>query len=250
MTRGDRFIDKVCVVTAAASGIGAAVAAQLESEGAHVWRLDKRPCTERGFVSCDVTSDADIAEAHRTIVAETPAIHHVYNGVGMLPPRLGLPLEQEDVKEWQSVFDTNLHSMVRLLGAFATNLSQDGSASVVNMSSDQSLVPRGDALAYAASKAAVNAFTVGLARQWISRRIRVNAIAPGSVRSGFIDAVAQTVERRESMFAYAEAKLPLGLGQAAVTAELVLFLLSADSRHITGEIFRSDSGQALMGIQL
>ncbi|WP_158632437.1 SDR family NAD(P)-dependent oxidoreductase [Micromonospora sp. Llam0] len=237
-------------MTAAGGGIGAAVAAGLEDEGAQVWRLDRRPCTDRGFISCDVSSDAEVASAREIIIAETPTIHHLYNGVGMLPPRLGLRLEEEDVKEWQTVFDTNLHSMVRVLGAFATSLSEDGSSSVVNMSSDQSLVPRGDALAYAASKAAVNAFTIGLARQWIPRRIRVNAIAPGAVRSGFIDAVAKTAERRESMFAHAEATLPLGLGQPEAAAELVRFLLSADARNITGELFRADSGQALMGIRL
>ncbi len=250
MTTTGRFVGRVCVVTAAASGIGAAVAAQLEQEGARVWRLDKRPYAGDGFIACDVSSDTEVATAHRAIITETPVVHHVYNGVGILPPRLGLLLEHEDVGEWRTVFDTNLHSMVRILGALATDLAQDGSASVVNMSSDQSLAPRGDALAYAASKAAVNAFTVGLARQWLPRRIRVNAIAPGSVRSGFIDAVARTPERREAMFAHAAKTLPLGLGQPDTTARLVLFLLSQDARHITGEIFRADSGQALMGIQL
>ena len=250
MTRPDRFAGKVCVVTAAASGIGAAVANALDGEGAQVWRLDKQPSTRRDLIKCDVTSDTDVASALQTIIAETPAIHHVYNGVGILPPRLGLPLEQEDIKEWQMVFDTNLHSSVRVLGAFAPHFCEDGSASVVNMSSDQSLTPRGDALAYGASKAAVNAFTVGLARKWIDRRIRVNAVAPGSVRSGFINAVAKTTERRESMFAHAESTLPLGLGRPEAIAELILFLLSMDARHITGEIFRADSGQTVTGVQL
>jgi NAD(P)-dependent dehydrogenase (short-subunit alcohol dehydrogenase family) len=250
MTAEARFLGRACVVTAAASGIGAAVAEQLEHEGARVWRLDKQSGDGFGRLKCDVTSDADIDCARRAIVAETPVVHHIYNGVGILPPRLGMPLEEEDLQEWRSVFDTNLHSMVRVLAAFAPHMGDDGKCSVVNMSSDQSLAPRGDALAYAASKAAVNAFTVGLARQWVPRQIRVNAVAAGAIRSDFINTVAKSPERCEAMFTYADDVLPYGLGEPALAAKLIVFLLSTDAQFITGEIFRADSGQALIGLDL
>ncbi len=249
VNRGERFAGRVCVVTAASSGIGASVAAQLEAEGARVWRLDKQPDPD-GTLPCDVTSDASVDAARLEILRGTPAIDHVYNGVGMLPPRPGLPLEQEDLADWRRVFDTNLYSMVRVLRAFAPSLVTGGSGSVVNMSSDQSLSPQAGALAYAASKAAVNALTAGLARQWIGRGIRVNAVAPGAVRSGFIDPVAGTPERRDAMFAHADRARPLGLASPDVTARAVLFLLSDDARHITGEVWRCDSGQSLMGVRL
>jgi NAD(P)-dependent dehydrogenase (short-subunit alcohol dehydrogenase family) len=248
MTGRRRFPGRVCVVTGAASGVGEAVAAALEREGARVWRLDRRPGP--GILRCDVTSDDDIADAGRAVLATTPVIHHVYNGVGVLPSRGGVPFEDEQVSEWHRVLDTNLCGMLRVLLAFGAALDVSGGGSVVNMSSDQSLAPRGDALSYAASKAAVNALTVGLAKQWAGRRIRVNAVAPGAVRTRFIDEIAGSTQRREAMHDHADRVLPLGLADPATTAALVLFLLSGEARHITGEVWRCDSGQALLGVRL
>jgi NAD(P)-dependent dehydrogenase (short-subunit alcohol dehydrogenase family) len=247
MTGGQRFTGRSCVVTAAASGIGARVADQLEHEGARVWRLD-RNADRPEIIACDVTSDDDVDDARRTVLAETPSIHHIYHGVGMLPPRLGLNLEQEDLAEWRQVMDTNLYGMLRVLRAFGTAVEHGGS--IVTMSSDQSLNPRGDALVYGASKAAVNAVTVGLAKQWVARHVRINALAPGSVRTGLIDAIAGNSERRDAMFAHADTVLPLGLAEPETTAALILFLLSDAARHVTGEVWRCDSGQAMLGIHL
>jgi NAD(P)-dependent dehydrogenase (short-subunit alcohol dehydrogenase family) len=235
------------VVTGAGSGIGAAVADALADEGARVWRLDRSPGP--GITRCDVTSDDDVAEARRVVLADTPAIHHVYTGAGILPPRGGVPFEDEDLAEWHQVLDTNLGGTLRILRAFGGALDSTGAASVVTMSSDQSLAPQGNGLSYAASKAAVNALTVGLAKQWIGRRIRVNAVAPGAVRTHFIDEIAGSEQRRDAMHDHADRVLPLGLADPATTAALVLFLLSDDARHITGEVWRSDSGQALLGVR-
>ncbi|MBF6126608.1 SDR family NAD(P)-dependent oxidoreductase [Nocardia brasiliensis] len=247
MTVQQRFTGRVCVVTGAASGLGAAVATALSDEGAHVWGLDRRQGP--GIIRCDVTNDHDVENAQRTVLAETPVVHHIYNGVGILPPRGGVALEDEDVAEWNQVLDTNLVGMLRILKVFGRALDSTGSASVVNMSSDQSLAPRGDALSYAVSKAAVNALTVGLAKQWVGRRTRVNAVAPGAVRTRFIDEIAGSEERRDSMHDHADRVLPLGLADPATTAALVLFLLSDDARHITGEVWRCDSAQTLLGVR-
>lgn len=229
-----------------------AVAEALEREGARVWRLDRQagPGAHAGTIRCDVTSDDSVSDARRMVLRETPVIHHIYNGAGILPARGGVALHQEEVAEWQDVMDTNLYGTLRILKAFGEALDSGGGASVVNMSSDQSLSPNGSGLSYPASKAAVNALTVGLAKQWAERLIRVNAVAPGPVRTGFIDVVAGSTERREAMFDHADRVLPFGIAEPATTAALVLFLLSDDARHVTGEVWRSDSGQALLGIRL
>lgn len=256
MTDSQRFAGRACVVTAASSGIGAAVADALEHEGAQVWRLDRAAGAEvtgtgTGFraIRCDVTSDEDVASASRTVLAESPVIHHLYSGAGILPPRGGVPFEREDLAEWAQVLNVNLYGTLRILQAFGGALAEDGHASVVNMSSDQSISPRGDALSYAASKAAINVLTVGLARQWAQRMIRVNAVAPGAVRTHFIDEIAGSEERRVAMHEHADRLLPLGLAEPATAARLILFLLSDDARHITGEVWRCDSGQALLGVR-
>lgn len=245
MTDRQRFTGRACVVTAAASGIGAAVADALESEGARVWRLDRQ--AGPGIIRCDVSRDQDVADAREIVLAQSPVIQHVYNGVGVLPPRGGVPFEREDTAEWEQVLNTNLCGPLRVLKAFGGELDTSGPGSVVNMSSDQSLTPH-TGLSYAASKAGVNALTVGLARQWAGRAIRVNAVAPGAVRTHFIDEVAGSAARREAMHAHADDVLPLGLADPETTAALVLFLLSDDARHITGEVWRCDSGQALLGV--
>ena len=229
-----------------------AVAEALEREGARVWRLDRQaiPDPHAGIIRCDITSDDDVSDARSMVLRETPVIHHIYNGAGILPARGGVPLHQEEIAEWRDVIDTNLYGMLRILQAFGAALDSGGSASVVNMSSDQSLSPNATGLSYAASKAAVNALTVGLAKQWAERLIRVNAIAPGPVRTGFINVVAGSTERREAMFDHADRVLPLGIAEPATIAALVLCLLSDDARHVTGEVWRCDSAQALLGIHL
>ena len=152
-----------------------------------------------------------------------------------------------DDASWQAGFDVDLMAAVRTNRLVLPYLRQSAQPAILNISSINASVPTPRAAAYSTAKAALNYYTVSLATELARERIRVNALAPGS-----IEFPGGLWERRRSgepaLYEQIRAKIPFGgFGDAEDVASAALFLCSPAARWITGQVLAVDGGQSLPG---
>jgi NAD(P)-dependent dehydrogenase (short-subunit alcohol dehydrogenase family) len=191
-----------------------------------------------------VTDDAALADSFRRIGADlgTPSI--LVNAAGITAWA-----EAEDMlaAEWRRVLDINLTGTFLTCQAFARAVfAGGGSGSIVNVSSMSAFVvnvPQRQA-AYNVSKAGVDQLTRSLAVEWVDRRIRVNALAPGYFLS---DMTRQFIDANPEVGGDWRARVPAGrLGEPPDLRGLVVFLASDASRYVVGESVVIDGGYSLV----
>jgi NAD(P)-dependent dehydrogenase (short-subunit alcohol dehydrogenase family) len=237
---------KVAIVTGASSGLGARFATVLADAGAQVVaaarRLDRLEELAAGRsiepVRCDVTDDGDVARLVATALARFGHVDICVNNAGASS---GGPERQATLDAFRGVMRLNVEAVFALAQAVAAPMREQGSGSVINISSMFGLVasaPVPDA-GYVASKSAVNGLTRELAAQWARDSVRVNAIAPGFFRS---EMTAELVddERARKWF---ERACPMGRpGRPEELDGILLFLASDASTYCTGQVFAIDGG--------
>jgi 2-keto-3-deoxy-L-fuconate dehydrogenase len=240
-----RLKDKICFVTAAGQGIGAATARAFAREGGTVWATDLDETKLKPLASVpgikvrklDVRDKNAIASAAR----EAGKIEVLFNCAGFV--HHGSVLDATD-EQWQFAFDLNVRSMFWTIQAFLPGMLAHGSGSIVNMSSAASSV-KGAALrcVYGTTKAAVIGLTKSVAVDYVSKGIRCNAICPGTVQTPSLD------ERIAGLGGGAEARQfflqrqPTGrFGAADEIAALAVYLASDESAFTTGTVNIIDGG--------
>lgn len=206
---------KRVLVTGASRGIGAAIARSLADCGADVFAGYR----ENAAVPCGEPWHCD----HAAPALPPPPLHVLVNNAGIWVPT---PIDGPEWDEnWPRILETNLRAVATLCRMFAAQA--EPGAAIVNVTSRAA--HRGEAgySAYAASKAAVNALTKSLATELGPRHIRVNAVAPGWVRTDMTAAALRENPLPEAV--------PLGrVGEPEDVAGPVLFLCSDLSRYVTG----------------
>jgi NAD(P)-dependent dehydrogenase (short-subunit alcohol dehydrogenase family) len=246
---------RVALVTGAAVGIGASVSRAFADSGAEVGLLDvdeaALAATVRGIVAgggraIAIVGDVRNAEiAERAVEAVVEAFGHVdvlVNNAGVV--RYGeLPDFSEE--DWGFVLDTNLKGMYQMARFAIPQMGARGKGAIVNVASVQAFWPNQGAAAYAASKGGIVTLTRALALDHARAGIRVNAVAPGSVRTPMLLDAARRSNPQDpgaalAMFAQ---RHPIGrLIEPEDVANVVLFLASDAAAAVTGVTVPVDGG--------
>ena len=246
----DRFLltDRVAVVTGAGRGIGAATAvalaqagadvvgssrtaSQLEEVAAHIERAGRRALV----VTADLSELDNVARLATLAYEAFGRLDVVVNNVGGTIPNAFLDTTTEYMEE---AFRFNVSTAHALCRAAVPLMLENGGGTIVNISSIMGRVSGRGYLAYGAAKAALAHYT-RLAARDLAPRIRVNAIAVGSVATSALDFVVQNDEMRTAM----EDATPLHcIGEADDVAATVIYLASSASAYVTGKVIEVDGG--------
>ena len=249
---------RAAIVTGAGMGIGRASALALSKDGAAVTIADidaaagQKTVSEiesHGgralFVRTDIRSMTDIDAAVEATLGAFGAVDILVNNAARA---IGGVVDEIDEASWNEVISTNLTSVWRGMRAVVPHMRKQGGGSIVNMSSVQSLKGFHGWAAYAAAKGGINALTQQTALELAPARIRVNAIAPGTIMTPLNEKVFKEAKDPQALIERWNAAHPLGrFGEAEEVAEAVLFLASDRASFITGEILRVDGGLVIKG---
>ncbi|QDP97422.1 SDR family oxidoreductase [Microlunatus elymi] len=240
---------KVSVVTGAARGIGHALATALAEAGSDVVLLVRNPAAVvdqladlqklgvRAFaVGADVTDAAQVEQAVGQIYAELGTVDVLINNAGICVHRPALEVSAE---EWNAVMDVNVNGVWHCAQAFGRRMVEQGSGNIINIGSISALIvnrPQWQP-GYNASKAAVHQLTKSLAAEWAPHGVRVNALAPGYVKTE----MAPADDPKFKPYWIGDAPMQ----RAAEPAELgptIVYLASDASSFMTGSILVFDGG--------
>ena len=245
---------KVCVVTGSSSGIGAATVRLYAKNGWDVvvnCSRDAAPaeavaaeCRALGaealVVRADVASDADCRRLGAEVEQRYGRADVLVNNAGTTKFVAAKDLDGLDAADFQRIYGVNVIGAYQMVRALQPMLARSAGAAVVNVSSIASFMGTGSSLAYMASKGALNALTVGLARA-LGPQIRVNAIAPGLVETPWMqqglgaERYAQTVQGYRARAALDAVITPEDVAEAA-------WFLGASAAKTTGEVLLLDAG--------
>jgi NAD(P)-dependent dehydrogenase (short-subunit alcohol dehydrogenase family) len=236
-----RLDDKVCVVTGAAGGIGAATVELFTSEGATVVGSDLHDGAPGHLsVPADVTDDEQVKALYARVREEYGHIDVLFNNAGASPPEDGSVLDTS-LETWQWVQDVNLKSVFLCCRHGIPHLLETGGGSVVNTASFVATMGAATSqIAYTAAKGGVLAMSRELGVQFARDGVRVNALCPGPVNTQLLQELyADDPEERQRRMVH----LPMGrFAEAHEIAKGALFLASDDSSYLTGSNFLVDGG--------
>ena len=236
------LIGKICIVTGASRGIGAAIAARFRAEGAKVYALSRsapQPVAEveEQWLACDVTDEASIEAAVKTVMEKEGRIDILVNNAGITRDGLLMRMKTQD---WDDVLDTNLKSAFLLSRSVLRTMLKQREGCILNVSSVVGITGNGGQTNYSASKAGLIGFTKSLAREVASRNLRVNAIAPGYIETSMTDRIPEEFKQKLMD------SIPLGrVGGVEEAANAALFLCSPLASYITGVVLHVDGGMGM-----
>lgn len=246
---------RVAIVTGAAMGIGKACAAAFVREGARVLIADVDEAAgaataaalgERAlFQRTDVSRMPEMEAMARAALDRWGRIDILVNNAARAIQGV---VDAIDEAVWDETISTNLTSVWRGMRVCVPAMRAQGGGAIVNISSVQALRGFKGWAAYAASKGGINALTQQVAVDLAPAKIRVNAVAPGTIMTPLNEKVFATAADPQALIETWNRAHPLGrFGQPEEVAELVLFLASDRASFITGEIVRVDGGLVVRG---
>ena len=243
----------VALVTGGLYGIGSAIVEQFRAQEWYVYVLDLLDETHPDvralmvdenvqYIAVDLADEKKLVEAFSRVWAhqkrwrERPAIDVLVNNAGICRDGLAVRLSYED---WREVMRVNLDAAFLCAQQVLPEMMRQKKGYIISISSVAGLFGSAGQANYAASKAGLVGLTKSLAREYGSRGIVVNAIAPGCIETAMLAALPEGV--RERM----QARISLGrFGDPHDIAHMVLFLTSGKADYITGQVIQIDGGMA------
>ena len=246
-----RFENQVAVVTGAGRGIGHAIAVRLAQEGARVASVSrseenaKRTADEinasraeaaRAY-AVDIADHAKVQETSAQILKDFGRIDILVNNAGVTRDGLSMRMSMDD---WDLVLNTNLRGAFSFTQAVMRSMIKQRSGRIINISSVAGLMGNAGQANYAASKAGLIGLTKTLARELASRKITVNAVAPGFITTDMTEVLSDEIKQAVLP------KIPLGtFGESEDIAAAVAFLASPEAKYITGQVLTVDGGMVM-----
>ena len=252
---------RVAVLTGAAGGIGQALATAFAAQGCRLVLLDRDAERLTALVrnletaypaialACDLNDDTAVEGLAASLRGQVGQVDILVNNAGSEYPTPLADTGADAIKRWASLLDNNVTSMVRLIRALLP-LMQPG-ASIINQSSIWGQTGVADFSAYVASKHAVIGLTRSLAWEFAPRRIRVNAVCPGWIRTDAATASLHSMAAAQGLSAeqvgrdiLTKQAVPEML-EASDIAGVYLFLASSDARALTGQSLVASHGEVM-----
>lgn len=253
---------KVALVTGGGSGLGEAAARVLAREGAKVAVVGrsedelrevaesiKAEGGEAAAVTADIAEPQAMEKAVKQVVDRWGRLDIVFANAGI--NGVWAPLEDLTPEDWQETINVNLNGTFYTIKYAAPYLKRNGGSVIITSSVNGTRIfSNTGATAYSCTKAAQVAMAKMLALELAKHRVRVNVICPGAIESEIDDNTEKrNVEQEKEPVEFPEGEIPLTdgtPGKAEDVGELVLFLASDASRHITGTEVWIDGGQSLL----
>jgi 3-oxoacyl-[acyl-carrier protein] reductase len=246
------FTNRTALVTGAGRGIGKAIAKTLAGQGVTVI------CVSKSADSCgataaeitasggkatafavDVADSAAIAKASEQLLKEFPVIDILVNNAGITRDGLLFRMSETD---WNDVIATNLTSCFHWTKLIGRPMTRARWGRIVNITSVSGVIGNAGQANYAAAKAGMIGFTKTIAREFATRSITVNAVAPGFIKT---DMTTEFVNNPEASAKILEVVPLKRFGEAADIAHVTAYLCSEEAGYITGQVFNVDGGMAM-----
>jgi 3-oxoacyl-[acyl-carrier protein] reductase len=240
--------DQVAIVTGSAQGIGFSIAQALAKEGANIVISDinaelivktaveikSKYNVETLSVAANVSVGADCEKLVAQTLDKFSKINILINNAGITRDNLVLRMSEQ---EWESVIDVNLKGVFNCTKAVSKVMIKARQGRIVNIASVVGLMGNAGQANYSASKGGVIALTKSCAREFASRNILVNAVAPGFIKTAMTDALSEEARKRLLE------QIPLArLGYPEDVGKVVVFLCGEDSSYITGQVISVNGG--------
>ena len=241
---------KVAIVTGAARGIGKSIAMKLALAGANVVIADveeemaksaAKEISQKGSetisVMVNVSSLSSVEEMVKKTLDKFGRIDILVNNAGVTRDALVMRMKEED---WNLVLDVNLKGAFNCIKVVSPIMVKQRAGKIVNIASIVGISGNAGQANYSASKGGLIALTKTCAKEFASRQINVNAVAPGFIETSMTERLPAEVKERLS------SQIPFGkIGKPEDVASAVLFLVSEEAAYITGEVVKVDGGMAM-----
>lgn len=239
--------DKNAFITGAAQGIGKSIAVEMAKKGVNVAVVDTN--IERAHttaqeiktfgikslaIKVDVSKKHEVVSAFETFIKEFGKLDILVNNAGITRDALAIRMKDED---WDAVLDINLKGTFLCSKEAVKLMTKQQYGKIINISSVVAFIGNPGQANYSASKAGIVGLTKTLAKEYASRGIRVNAVAPGFIQTAMTEKISDNV--KEEM----KKSIPLGhFGTPEDVARVVVFLASKESDYITGQVLHINGG--------
>ena len=242
---------KKAIITGGARGIGKEIVTRFLQEGASVQFVDLMPSEHMdeyeelaaksgvtvGYSECNVADESQVDATVKAILEESDGIDILINNAGIT--RDGL-IFRMSMQNWMDVINVNLTSAFLMSKALARHMIGRRTGSIVNVSSIVGVHGNAGQVNYSSSKAGLIGLTKSLAKEVGARNVRVNAVAPGFIRTAMTDKL--TDDQKSAL----QTQIPMvRLGEASEVANVSLFLASELSSYVTGQVILIDGGMGM-----